>query len=58
MANDTDQLDIPQSLDRLARLLESKEHNLAGEGGDAALAEGAIEAAKGIFDLGEHQQLY
>ncbi|RSH81820.1 uncharacterized protein EHS24_008012 [Apiotrichum porosum] len=51
MANDTDQLDIPQSLDRLARLLESKEHNLAGEGGDAALAEGAIEAAKGIFDL-------
>lgn len=42
---------IPQSLDKLASLLENREHLLALDG-DSQLAEGARAATKDIFDHG------
>lgn len=44
--------DIPDSLERLAELLGSREHTLA-TGGDKDLAASALAATKGIFDLGK-----
>ncbi|KAL1411001.1 U3 snoRNP protein [Vanrija albida] len=41
---------IPDSLDKLEKLLESNEHLLAA-GGDSKLAASALAATKGIFDL-------
>lgn len=55
MATDTatDPCPIPAALDRLASLLEQREHALAAAEGDGALAASAVDAAKDIFDLGE-----
>jgi hypothetical protein len=49
--SDSADKDALPELEALATLLDSGEHALAGQG-DAALAAGALAAAKGVFDLG------
>lgn len=44
---------LPPALERLATLLEKREHVLAAPAGDDELARDALAATKGIFDLGE-----
>lgn len=44
--------EVPASLERLAHLLQKKEHELALNG-DVKLADSARQAMKDVFDLGE-----
>lgn len=51
MSQDQPAVSVIPALEAFAALLSSREHKLA-RGGDGQLAGGALDAAKGICDLG------